>query len=257
MFNIDSFDIKLDTEKIGRNFIYCDEVTSSNSVLLDPATGGAIHGTTLLTEKQTMGRGRKDRIWYSTKEYNLTFSILLNEKKYFQRKFNLLSLAASLAVALTIENMFQLKTELKWPNDVLINRKKVSGILIESSSKGNKIERVVIGIGLNVNQTVFQGNFNIEPTSIKLEINHMVEREILLAEFLTIFEELLESILSKPKWILKEWKVRCEMIGERISITEGDEIKYGILDDIDDDGFLILKEKNKSARVFSGDVSLV
>ncbi len=75
-----------------------------------------------LAEKQNLGRGRKDRVWYSAKEQNLTYSILLTNKKYFDKSFNLINFATSLSAAISIENLFQLRTELKWPNDILINR---------------------------------------------------------------------------------------------------------------------------------------
>lgn len=254
VFNLEAFDIKLDTEYIGRNFIYSEEVSSTNAFLLDKAAGN-IHGTTLLAEKQNKGHGRKERMWYSMKGLNLTFSILLTNKKYFTKKFNLINFAAGLAVALSIENLYQLRTELKWPNDILINGKKVSGILIESVSKGDKLERVIVGIGLNVNQTTFQGNYNIQPASIKNEIGHSIEREMLLAELLNVFEEILEQIVTNPEWVLKEWKERCRMIGEKISITENNEVKNGIFDDIDEDGFLILKSNKKTEKIYFGEVS--
>lgn len=254
-FNIESFDIKLDTSIIGRNFIYSEEVTSTNTLLLDKTIAN-IHGTTLLAEKQLKGHGRKDRVWYSMKGMNLTFSILLLNKKYFNKQFNLINLAAGVTIALSLESLFQFKTDLKWPNDVLINGKKVSGVLIESSSRGEKLERVVIGFGINVNQNIFQGNFSIPPTSIKNETGQTVEREMLLAEVLNILEEALDNVITKPAWILKEWKQRCGMIGERISVAENDKVKYGIFDDIDDDGFLLLRANKKIEKIYSGDVSI-
>ena len=256
-FNLENFDIKLDTEIIGRNIIYTDEASSTNSFLLDPSISGNINGTILIAEKQTKGRGRKDRQWYSTKGLNLTFSILLTNKKYFTKHFNLINFATALSTAIAIENLFQLKTELKWPNDVLIKNKKVAGVLIESSSKGEKIERVVIGIGINVNQTSFQGSYNIQPTSLKLETGENIERETLLAELLNVFEETLKEILSNYKWILKEWKERCRMIGEKISVSDGEKNKNGIFDDIDENGFMILKEKDKVEKIYYGDVSIL
>ncbi len=256
MFDLEFFDIKLDTEIIGRNFIYAEEVESTNSVLLNKSNKFDIDGTVVLSEKQSQGRGRKDRVWYSNKEMNLTFSILLNNRDFSSGKINLVNFASSLAVAMAIENLYQLKIELKWPNDVLINRKKTAGILIESSSAGKKIEKVVTGIGINVNQTSFQGVFNIPPTSIKAETGSLVEREVLLAEVLNIFEEILQWIDNKPAEILKDWKARCRMIGEKISVTEGENVKYGIFDDIDEDGFLILKNGRKLEKIYFGDVSI-
>lgn len=256
MFNIEIFDIKLDTEFIGRNFIYCEEVDSTNSVLFDKSNKFNQNGTVLLAEKQTRGKGRKDRIWYSAKDQNLTFSILLNGKKYLSENPNLINFGTSLAVALSIENLFQLRVNLKWPNDVLINEKKIAGILLETSSRGNKLEKIVIGVGLNVNQTFFQGNFNLTPTSIKAELNQVVEREKILAEILNNFEEILEKIEDDSKWILNDWRSHCNLIGDKISVTEGEIIKYGIFEDIDDDGYLLLKSDNKIEKIHFGDVSI-
>ena len=256
MFNIEVFDIKLDTEFIGRNFIYCEEVDSTNSVLFDKGNKFNQNGTVLLSEKQFKGKGRKDRVWYSAKDQNLTFSILLNNKKYLGTNPNLINFGTSLAVALSIENLFQLRVNLKWPNDVLINGKKAAGILLETSSRGNKLEKIVIGIGLNVNQTFFQGNFNIQPTSIKTEINQIVDRENLLAEILNNFEEILERIENESAWILNDWRAHCDLIGYKISVTEGEVVKYGIFEDIDDNGYLLLKSENKIEKIHFGDVSI-
>ncbi len=256
MFDLETFDLKLDTEIIGRNFIYAEEVDSTNTTLLNKSNKFDKDGTVLLSEKQNEGRGRKDRVWYSTRGMNLTFSILLKDRDLSGRRINLINFASSLAVAMAIENLYQLKIELKWPNDVLINGKKTAGILIESSSTGKKIERVITGIGINVNQTSFQGIYNIPPTSIKEESGNNIEREILLAEVLNIFEEIIQWIDDKPDEILKDWKARCRMIGEKISVTEGEKVKYGIFDDLDDQGFLILRTGGKLEKIYFGDVSI-
>jgi BirA family biotin operon repressor/biotin-[acetyl-CoA-carboxylase] ligase len=168
---------------------------------------------------------------------------------------NHLNLAASLAVSSAIENLYQLKTELKWPNDVLINRKKIAGILTETSIKGTKIERVVIGFGINLNQIAFHGDFNFPPTSLKLETGINIDRENILAEILNIFEELLIELESKPKAILNDWRAKCQMIGDKISITENDKVKTGIFYDIDDNGFLLLKINDSIEKIHFGDVS--
>lgn len=256
MFNIENFDIKLDTDYIGRNFIYADEVTSTNTLLNDRQSGYNKNGTVALAEKQTNGRGRKDRVWYSAPDSNLTFSVLLLKDKLLFENINFLNFAASLSIASSIENLYQLKAHVKWPNDVLINSKKTSGILIESSSQGSKIERVVIGIGVNVNQNSFQGTFNYPPTSIRIEIGRNVERERLLAEILNTFEIQIDKIKTNKKEILDDWKSRCDMIGEKISIFEDDKEIFGIFEDIDENGFLLLKTKDKVEKIHYGDVSL-
>jgi BirA family biotin operon repressor/biotin-[acetyl-CoA-carboxylase] ligase len=256
LFELEIFDLKLNTELIGRNFIYADELDSTNSVLLIKNKKQNIDGTVVLAEKQVKGRGRKDRIWYSAKGLNLTFSILILNEDLLNGNINLINFSAALAVAVSIENLYQLKTEMKWPNDVLVNKKKIAGLLLESSSAGNKIEKLVVGIGVNVNQTLFQGTFNIEPTSIRSELGQNAEREKLLAEILNNFEEYINKIPEQPSIIIKDWKSKCDMIGEKISITEGETTKYGVFEDIDEDGFLLLKIKNKIEKIHFGDVSL-
>jgi len=256
VFNIENFDIKLDTEFIGRTFIYAEELSSTNTYLMDKQNEINTNGTVVLAETQTQGKGRKDRIWYSAPESNLTFSILLTNNKSLLKHSNLINFAASLAVSVSIENLFQIKTDLKWPNDVLLNGKKTSGILLESSSTGNKINRLVVGIGINVNQNSFQGSFKYPPTSIRIELGKIVEREKLLSEVLNNFELLLLKIEKDSNSIIEEWKSKCNMIGERISILENDSAKFGIFYDVDEEGFLLLKTKDGIEKIHFGDVSL-
>jgi len=254
VFNIEEFDIKLDTDYIGRNFIYSDEVDSTNSVLLSSKDFNQ-NGTVLLAEYQSKGRGRKDREWISNSGQNLTFSILL-KGEIKDQKINLINLSTAVAVAQAIENLFQLDVELKWPNDVLVHKKKIAGILLESTSKGNKISRVTVGIGINVNQPNFPGKFDIVPTSIRKEFHSIVSREKLLSEVLNNFEKLIDQLEHSHKKILNQWRNRCKMIGERIKIVEDDKILTGIFDDIDEHGFLLLKHDDKIEKIHYGDVSL-
>jgi BirA family transcriptional regulator, biotin operon repressor / biotin---[acetyl-CoA-carboxylase] ligase len=257
MFNLDKFDIKLETDFIGRNFIYADEIGSTNSELLTGKQQYKKTGTVYLAEKQIEGKGRKNRVWNSAKGLNLTFSILLTKETISDINLSHINLAASLAVSTAIENLFQLKTELKWPNDVLIEKKKVAGILIETSIKGKSVDRAVVGIGINLNQIVFQGEFNLEPSSLKLELRMEIDRENILAEILNIFEEMLIELEQNPANVIEDWRNKCEMIGDRITITEDDKILRGIFHDIDDEGYLLLKVNNEIKKIHFGDVSLI
>lgn len=254
MFNIEDFDIKLDTDYIGRNFIYCDEVESTNALLLSGKDFNQ-NGTVLAAEFQSRGRGRKNREWVSSSGQNLTFSILL-KGEFKEQKINLINFCAAIAVAQAIENLYQLNVELKWPNDVLVHKKKIAGILLESVSKGNKISRVVVGIGINVNQPNFPGKFEIVPTSVRKEFHSIVSREKLLSEVLNNFEEMLELSKHMPGKILDDWRNRCKMIGEKIKIVDEEKIKIGIFDDIDENGFLLLRQGDKIEKIHFGDVSL-
>ncbi|MCL4550780.1 MAG: biotin--[acetyl-CoA-carboxylase] ligase [Bacteroidetes bacterium] len=254
MFNIEEFDIKLDTEFVGRNFIYSDEVDSTNSVLLT-SKEFAQNGTVILAEHQNKGRGRKNREWISSPGQNLTFSILL-KRDLKESKINMINLGAAISVAQAIENLYQLNVELKWPNDVLIGKKKIAGILIESTSKGNKISKLVVGIGINVNQPNFPGKFDIPPTSVRKEFHSLVSREKLLSEVLNNFESILDEAKEDYKKILNDWRSRCKMIGEKVKVVDEEKSRFGLFEDIDDDGFLILKQGDKREKIHYGDVSI-
>ena len=256
MFNFNLFDIKLETNTLGRNFFYFEEIDSTNSFLLDKKNKINEDGAVVFSEKQSKGKGRKNRIWYSEKGMNLNFSILITNKYFFGENFNLLNLGVSFAVATSIENLFSLQTNVKWPNDVLIKGKKTAGILLGANSQGNKIERLVIGIGVNVNQTSFNGDFNYPPTSIRIEAKENIEREKLLAEILNNFENVLLNIISKPSSILEDWRSKCDSIGKRIAVNQDEKILTGIFENIDDNGFLILRMQDEIKKIHFGDIEI-
>lgn len=252
-FIIEDFDIKLETEYLGRNFIYTESIDSTNKFLMNSKEVFE-EGTVLLAEEQTKGKGRKHRVWFSLPELSLTFSILL-KKKVTIDKLNLLSLASAAGVAQAIENLYQLKVNLKWPNDVLVNEKKVAGILLESKLKGNEIEKVVIGIGINVNQPFFKGSYNLTPTSIRLEFGKAVSREKLLSEFLNLFEEIINDLQLNPNKILNYWRDKCRFIGEKVTVTDDKFQKFGVFVDIDDDGSMLLRTAEGLEKITFGDIS--
>jgi len=254
LFNIEKFDIKLSTETIGRNFIYCEDIDSTNSFLLKSKEYNK-HGLVFFAEYQSAGRGRRNRTWLSTKEQNLTFSIMLKDG-ISADNINILILGASVAVAQALENLYQFKVNLKWPNDVLINNKKISGILVESTSKGSKIEKAVIGIAVNVNQAGFTGQFNIQPTSVRKEFRKEVSREKLLSEILNCFEEIFNLSINNKEKVLNDWRMRCNLIGEKIKIEDGDKTIHGIFEDIDENGYLQLKTNNEITSIHFGEISL-
>ncbi len=253
-FVLEEMDIKLDTEYIGTNFIFYDEINSTNERLLTDETITQ-HGTVLLAENQFVGRGRLGRKWISAKNMSLTFSVLLTENLK-ANNLNLINLGISLAVARSLQNLYQLNVSVKWPNDVLISGRKVSGILLESVSKGEKIDRVVVGIGINVNQPFFEGKLLMPPTSVRREFGKPVKRERLISEVLNEFELILEQIKKDPNTVLESWRSKCDWIGERVKVINGNEELFGLFENIDSDGFLLLQQKDGTKKIISGDVSL-
>lgn len=252
-FIIEDFDIKLETEYLGRNFLYTDSIDSTNKFLLKSKEDFP-EGTVLLSEEQTHGRGRKQRVWFSLPELSLTFSVLLKQK-VSALNLSFLSLASAAAVAQAIENLYQLKVNLKWPNDVLVNNKKVAGILLESKFHGLALEKVVIGIGINVNQPFFKGSYNLTPTSIRLEFGKAVNREKLLSELLNIFEGIIEELQNNRIKVLNYWREKCRFIGEKVTITDDKFQKFGIFEDIDEDGAMLLRTPKGIEKITFGDIS--
>jgi len=253
-FKLEEMDIKLDTEYFGTNFIFYDELNSTNEKLL---TDDSIkqHGTVLLTENQFVGRGRMGRKWISEKDLSLTFSILLTEN-VDAKNINIVNLGASLAVAKSLENLYQLDVNLKWPNDVLISNRKVAGILVESITKGDRFEKVVVGIGINVNQPAFEGKLLIPPTSVRKEFGNPVKRERVLSEVLNEFESTFDQIKTDPQLVLDSWRSRCNWIGEKVKVINGSDETVGLFEDIDSDGFLLLQQKDGIKKIVNGDVTL-
>jgi len=252
-FRIEDFDIKLETEYVGRNFLYIDSVDSTNKFLMSSKEDFP-NGTVLLAEEQTNGRGRKQRNWFSLPELALTFSILIKESISIEN-LNLLSLASAAVVSQAIENLYQLKVNLKWPNDVLVNGKKVAGILLESTIRGSNLDKVVVGIGINVNQPFFKGSFNLTPTSIRLEFGKEAIREKLLSELLNIFEETLDDVQANKNKILNYWREKCRFIGEKITVTDENFEKFGVFEDIDEDGSMLLRTQNGIEKITFGDIN--
>ncbi len=254
LFNIENFNIKLDTEYLGRNFVYCEEIDSTNNFLISDKEFQE-HGTVVFAEFQSEGKGRQERNWVSNKGQNLLFSILLTEDVNSEN-INHYNLGAAVAVSEALENLYQLKPEMKWPNDVLVSRKKISGILCESAMQGKRIKKLVIGIGVNVNQVNFAGKYKIPPTSIRNEIRRPVNRERLLSEFLNIFEEIIEELKKEPRKVLDAWRAKCKLIGEKIWIREGEKEWFGLFKDITPQGYLILQVGGESKIFTTGDLIL-
>jgi len=256
MFDLNLFDVKLETSTLGRNFIYLEEIDSTNSFILDKKNKIELDGSIVLAEKQTKGRGRRDRVWYSEKGLNLNFSILITDKKLLSKNLNFLNLGLSLVISNSIDNLYSVQSNVKWPNDVLIKGKKTAGILLESSSKGSSIEKLIIGIGINVNQTSFMGEFNLSPTSLKLATKKNIEREKLLAEILNNLEDIINRIRVNPKSILEDWINKCDSIGKRIDVNQDGKILTGIFEELDENGFLLLRVKDKLTKIYFGNTSL-
>jgi biotin-[acetyl-CoA-carboxylase] ligase BirA-like protein len=242
----------------GYKICHYKTATSTNDVAKELAKKSNEEKTIVLAEVQKGGKGRMGRQWISPKG-GLWFSIILRPQMSPKEALKLTFITSS-AVAKTIETMFCLKTAVKWPNDVLVNGRKICGILTETSTRENVIDFVVVGIGINANINLdsFPANLQDTVTSLKHELGYNIRQKTLMKNFLQNFEHRYK-LLQRKRWnvLLQEWKGLATFLGKQVEVVSFDEVLVGEAWDVCDDGALILRHKDGVLkRVVVGDVKL-
>ncbi len=242
------------TKAIGHPFLWVEETGSTNDELKKLALNGACHGTCFLAEHQTSGKGRRGRNWDSPKGDNIYLSILLRpdlEPEYA----SMLTLIGALAAAAAVEETTGAACKIKWPNDLVLDGKKVCGILTEMSADVNGIRYVIVGIGINVNRNIFPD-----------EIAHMASsigagegKEQIIVSLLEHFEEKYEMFLKEKslKPFLEEYNNKLVSIGQQVQILAGEDVQVRTCDGIDETGALLVHDEEGSKEtIISGEVSV-
>jgi len=236
-----------------------DTAVSTNELAKEMAQKDAREGTVIIAEEQTGGKGRMGRSWYSPDGKGLWFSVILRPP-ISPSDASKLTLVASVAVAKTIRDYTGLAAGIKWPNDILLNNRKVAGILTEMSAEIDKVNYLVIGIGINVNIDEKSIIPELRDTMISLSENKgaHIDRVGLFAGVLNNLDFFYgEFIKGKFESILNVWKELSVTLNRWVTVTSISSRDEGIAFDIDDDGVLLLMKKDGSMkRVLSGDVSL-
>ena len=257
--NVNQLQNGLCTRRFGRSILFSREVDSTNMWAKELATYGADEGTVTIAETQMKGRGRLDREWISPTG-GLWFSIILRPKLNPTEAVKL-TLVAGLAVAKVLREMFDLKTETKWPNDVLVNGRKICGVLAEMNTTGETVSFVVVGVGVNVNfdvENVFPEQLKKVSTSLEKELGRKVKLENLFRTLLEQLESLYELLIKEGfNPILDEWKTYAGFLGCKVEVTGPTGKMSGLALDVDHEGALVLRlEDGTVKRVFVGDVSV-
>ena len=214
----------------------------------DTAKSYAIKGNqkVIITAKeQTKGRGRRGRTWISPKG-NLFMSLLFNSKISLSD----IAFAASLSIAQTIKQQAkELDVKIKWPNDILINEKKVSGMLIETGENG-----IVVGIGVNLITSPAKNEIIYSATNLKNE-GIIISRKDFLAKYIKIFDENIKKCeMFGLSAIREDWLEFAHNLFKNISIRQGNNVQNGIFMGIDEQGYLLLKQQQAIAKISVGDV---
>jgi len=249
----------LRTRRFARNIVFLREIGSTNDLAKELAGYGAVEGTVVVAETQTSGHGRLDREWVSPKG-GLWFSIIFRPELKPAEAFGLV-FASGLAVAEALRELYGLKAETKWPNDVLVNGRKVCGILTEMNTTGERINYVIVGIGVNANfdvAKVFPEELRKVATSLENGLGRKVSLEELFKVLLGKLESFYELFLKEGfGCILAEWKKYAGFLGCQVEVASGTEKWVGLASDVEDDGALILRLENGTVkRVFVGDATL-
>lgn len=248
----------LETKTIGNEIFYYDSIASTQDQAIKLAIDPKNNGTIVIAHKQTAGRGRIDRKWISPKG-GIWLSIIFHPE-FDISVVTLVPIATSLALSKAIEKCFKISPELKWPNDLTIKGKKIAGILIDASLESNKIENIVVGIGINfdVNAKEIEKNLKNTPNfcgvaslrKLSKDVTSVQLVKVLLVELEKIFENLNSGKIKK---IIKEWTERSSTIGKNVKIITHEGKIHGRAIRIDDDGALVISGK-KNTRVLAGDI---
>ena len=248
----------------GKSFgapLYFFRVTeSTNFQALRIADEGAPEGTVVIADSQTGGRGRMKREWFSPPAVNLYASLILRPG-FPAALSSPLTIMAGVAVARALDYYCPRRVQLKWPNDVLVGNRKMSGILTEIKTCGRKVEFAVLGIGVNVNMKKedFGPLLEQSATSLREETGHHISR---LEVAVRIFDELGKyyHLLSKEGMaVIRElWLDYSGLAGKYVEITFGGEISSGTVAGIDETGALIIRpESGGERRIIAGDVAVI
>jgi len=245
------------TKVIGRDIRVFEETTSTNDVIEKLARDGVKEGVVVFAESQTKGRGRLGRKWMSPTHKGLWFSILLRPKLSPQETTQL-TVASATALRRAIKTVTGVSADIKWPNDLLIGGKKVVGILTEMSAEVDRVRHVILGIGVDVNQTDFPPELRAIATSLKAEAGEEISRAELAVEILRELDfDYAQICGGKFSTLADEWENGCATIGKKVSVQMGSRLICGHAEALDDDGALLVRtEHGHLERVIGGDVTL-
>lgn len=247
----------LSNRTVGRRVIYFDSIDSTNSYA-KKRVEQLENGTVILAERQTAGRGRGGKEWISLEGTGIWMSLILKPDIPSGEGIRMTQIAA-IAVCKFIRELTGLEALIKWPNDIVVNGKKVCGILTEMAGELNEINYIIIGIGINVNMESFPEEINEKATSLFIEGKKKVDRKRLLIGILESFENLYNNYAPylDLNEILPTIRVYSAVLGKDIRIIQGKSERMGKAIDINDDGLLLVEMEDGGRELISfGEISI-
>lgn len=248
----------LTTKWVGQEVYYFDEVDSTNTKAKQLAEEGATHGTLVVANNQTGGKGRRGRVWLSPADTGIFMTLILKPNMSPVRA-SMLTLVMALAVAKACKEQTKKQCFIKWPNDIVLNKKKLCGILTEMSAEMDYINHVVIGIGINVNMESFPDELKGKATSIKMETGNNVKRAQLIQKILLYFEKEYAIFMEHQNMAsqMKRYNKQLINCNKEVIIREGSRKYFGIAHGINEKGELLVEREDGHVRaVHAGEVSV-
>jgi BirA family biotin operon repressor/biotin-[acetyl-CoA-carboxylase] ligase len=250
---------ELGENQIGHRIVHYFRTDSTNNVALELAAQGAEHGTVVVAEEQTAGRGRLGRDWYSEKSSGIYASIILRPP-LAPAAASVLTLLAGVAVHQAVRSTTGLPVDIRWPNDLLINGKKVCGILTEMSAELDRLHAVVLGIGLNVNHREMPANLKQIATSLRMEGRKIYSRAQILAALLKELEKKYRLLLDDGSAaIAQAWAAASSYAeGKRVRVLSGSDEFAATTAGVEPNGALrIRREDGREESLVSGEITEV
>lgn len=249
---------RMQTKWAGKKVIFLSETASTNEEAVKEVKNGAEHGTLVVADSQTKGKGRRGRVWHSPKGTCIAMSLIL-KPKIETKDASMLTLVQAMAVAKSIEEVCGLETKIKWPNDILVHEKKVCGILTEMHLENTKISAIIMGTGINVNQEEFPTEISPIATSLKIEKKESQCRVDLIRRICRLFEKYYDDFLNTGdvSSFLEEYNERLVSREKRVRVLEPKGDFEGMALGINKKGeLLVKKDDGEVVRVYAGEVSV-
>lgn len=242
----------------GREILYLDEVDSTNTAAKKAAENGAVHGTLVVSERQTGGKGRRGRAWDSPRGTGIFMTLILRPNMAPVHA-SMLTLVAALAVADGIRECTGAESLIKWPNDIVMSGKKICGILTEMSADPDCINYVAVGIGINVNMEEFPEEIRGVAASIFTETGKKTKRSLLISAVMAAFERYYEVFMKTTDMsgLLKDYNGKLANCGRTVRVLDPAGEYSGTAIGIDREGELLVEMEDTTVRrVLSGEVSV-
>lgn len=242
---------------MGIQWRFLHQSDSTNSEIVRSLVDNPSEGLTVVADSQTDGRGRRGRSWHSEPGTGIYLSTLIRPN-LLPEQLPILTLMAGLATVIAVNDLIPQSAKLKWPNDLLLNGKKIAGILCEYHPSTTKNHAVIIGIGINVNHTYFPSDIKNTATSLKLECGENIDRTSLIKRLITQLDfEYSELKNNRLQGLIDNWTHHTDLLGKTITITQNNQSIIAKAKHLDSIGRLVIEdESGQEIALDSGEVSI-